>query len=674
MQKKPVSLLSTPSASAVALTPEGQVTSAPVKPEGWLRFADEMLRKLEKASSYNTYFVPRMESARMQLGAATPKVSRTNAKSNAPQAEKKAKGAELDALLDDMFVDAEEILSSGFDFDVPSPGAKLNDHLPADLDELLKELFSADPADDRWSAATDGRVVAVDTSETCGKIAASGDVTDLARALLAGASRRDLHQRLRPLPVSLAAVLQVAATFGDFETFWVQLCKPGSITVLTAGSAGLAEAVSQCLQALSAAYSKLQDPASRPFVFTVKRALAAKPDHTTERPFAQLHVDLAQALQTSAPVVLVAASSNHTSQAVEALAPAHIALTDWDQSLMLAYLAFSYGLASEADLLELADQVATACAGQAMNDLGLEALILLARAHTKPAAVALLAERLCPDTSSHDLQNLAGFPLAPEVRETVGQMVSDLKDWQKGLIKWDDVMRGVLLYGPTGSGKTQVARLLANEAGITVHAGSLLQWIASGERGSSTYVAMRRFFETAAEQAPCVVFIDELDAIGDRDRAPDHNSAWTNGVVTALLECLDGFDGKEGIVMLAATNHLDKIDAAIKRPGRFDKAVRVDYPTITLMPEVLRWHLKDDLTGHDIVPLAQQLFGLSGAAVEGLVKEARARARRAQHPLTLDDLTDVISERYPPLASDRRRVAAIHEAGHAIVAAATQSG
>ena len=174
----------------------------------------------------------------------------------------------------------------------------------------------------------------------------------------------------------------------------------------------------------------------------------------------------------------------------------------------------------------------------------------------------------------------------------------------------------------------------------------------------------------AQSLAPCVLFIDELDAIGDRNRAADHNSAWTDFIIGGLLECLDGFANREGVIVIGATNHLAKIDPAIRRPGRFDTVLRLEAYGPDLLPDVFRWHLKDDLPSADLVRLSQMAEAMSGAQVAALVRTARSHARAERRALVLADLEAELRTLRPPLPQSQHWRVAVHEAGHAIAAAA----
>ncbi|WP_083196749.1 AAA family ATPase [Rhizobium sp. AC27/96] len=259
-----------------------------------------------------------------------------------------------------------------------------------------------------------------------------------------------------------------------------------------------------------------------------------------------------------------------------------------------------------------------------------------------------------------------------EAKEWGLQLADDLAQWRDGKLDWSDVDKGLLLSGPPGTGKTQFARSLAATCGTHLVASSVGQWQARGHLGD-LLKAMRSDFDDARRKAPSIIFLDELDSIGDRESFPRDHASYSTQVVNALLECIDGISGREGVVVIAATNNPDRIDPALRRAGRLDKHVIIGMPDEKDRVAILGHHLAGTLPFEVLAALGPEMEGMSGADIEHLARHARRSARRMQRDVTVDDLKDNLPDLIPVDGFYRRTVSA-HEAGHAIVADRTGHG
>jgi hypothetical protein len=274
----------------------------------------------------------------------------------------------------------------------------------------------------------------------------------------------------------------------------------------------------------------------------------------------------------------------------------------------------------------------------------------------------LAAEQGKKDSGGPTLDDLHGLGAAGDWGR---ELAIDLADWRAGRIAWEDVERGILLSGAPGTGKTTFAGALARTCGVEIVTGSIAAWQSKGHMGDMLK-AMYGAFAEAKSKAPAVLFIDEVDAIGDRETFQGEHVQYCTEVVNGFLECLDGVDGREGVVVVGACNHPDKLDAAIKRPGRLDRHVIIPLPDSRGREGILRWHLRGSLEGEDLSLVVERTEGWSGAALEQLVRQGRRTARRARRDMRLVDLAEELPALVPVPAASLWR-SAVHEAGHAVV-------
>lgn len=296
----------------------------------------------------------------------------------------------------------------------------------------------------------------------------------------------------------------------------------------------------------------------------------------------------------------------------------------------------------------------------------------LRRGRPVVAAIDLMKQALMPkrrEVSGPTLDDLHGLG---EAGGWGRELAVDLSDWKAGKIGWEDVDRGILLSGPPGTGKTTFAGALARTCDVHLVLGSIGRWQARGHLGD-LLKAMRSAFDEARKNAPSIIFLDEIDAVGDRERFSGDNAQYATEVVAALLECIDGVEGREGVVVVGACNYPEKLDAALVRAGRLDRHVRIPLPDQKGREGILRWHLQGLLPGADLSGIAARTDGWSGASLEQLVRQGRRRARRARRELAIDDLVAELPIRVA-IPEDVRRRSAIHEAGHAVVCLVLEVG
>lgn len=264
-----------------------------------------------------------------------------------------------------------------------------------------------------------------------------------------------------------------------------------------------------------------------------------------------------------------------------------------------------------------------------------------------------------------------------EAKENLAEIVDYLHNPKKYTDAGASMPKGLLLVGPPGTGKTMLAKAVAGESGVPFFS-------ISGSEFVEMFVGMgaskvRDLFKQAKEKAPCIVFIDEIDAIGKKRDGQIGGNDEREQTLNQLLTEMDGFEGNNGVIILAATNRPESLDPALTRPRRFDRRVPVELPDLKGREAILKVHAKkikpaDDVDFHTIARMAS---GASGAELANIVNEAALRAvrqgRTIVHEADLEESVEVVIAGYQKknavLSDQEKKVVAYHEIGHALVAA-----
>lgn len=300
-------------------------------------------------------------------------------------------------------------------------------------------------------------------------------------------------------------------------------------------------------------------------------------------------------------------------------------------------------------------------------------MIFLLKMLTKSSGSSLISNKSMFEKkkSSIRFNDIAGNQ---ETKKDMELLVNFLKNPKKYNDMGATLPKGALLYGPPGTGKTLTAKAIAGEAGVPFFA-------ASGSDFIELYAGMgakkvRGLFDAAKRNAPCIVFIDEIDSLASKRGIND--SSEKDQTINALLSEMDGFEGSEGIIVMGATNRLDILDPAVLRPGRFDRHIAVELPDLRERKMILDLHFKNKNISPDVAKedIAKMTIGFSGASLSALVNEATINAANNNRDIVINKDIDeayikMITKGHIKENNDRTKedteLVAYHEAGHALI-------
>ncbi|WP_162561770.1 AAA family ATPase [Limimaricola hongkongensis] len=371
-------------------------------------------------------------------------------------------------------------------------------------------------------------------------------------------------------------------------------------------------------------------------------------------------------LRRQEPLVIMVECRDQLSPQLQALGLPIVALPPLDADLLLAMLRRLCSATGYLHETEIRRRLPTPAALAAISPDGLVYALRQSTPFAATDALTRQAERMQRDQGGAGL-GLVDLHLPQAVHDPLVQLMADLEAWRAGDLPWTDIETGWLIWGPPGTGKTMLATALARTAGVPLIAASYAQWQSTGHLGDMQRAARATFEEARRAPNGCILFVDEVDAIGNRSAAgSDRGAAYENKVVATLLELLDGVVGREGVIVVGATNLPELVDPALRRPGRLGRILELPLPRPVQIAGMLRHHLGCELPDIDLRPFARQAAGISAAGIAALIRQARATARAARRPIDDMDLQQALDGQRPRSIAPHRERIAIHEAGHAL--------
>jgi len=355
--------------------------------------------------------------------------------------------------------------------------------------------------------------------------------------------------------------------------------------------------------------------------------------------------------------------SSHPSDAMSALVTRTVAWRAITPEIMIETMRLTHSTTGQLAVAELRARLPDSGILNAITPAQIDAAFAAPTTLLVADRLAAIAQKLVPHMPELTLDAVHGLK---EVRMSLDRMLNDLRLWRDGALSWSEVPASAVFHGPPGTGKTTLAKAFAGSAGIPIIETSYSDCQKQGHQGDML-AALDRAFAKAKNAAPAVLFIDELDSFSQRD-ARRSNTDYMRGVVNGLLEQINRATDTGGLIVLGATNHLEIVDPAVIRSGRFDLKLHVPYPDKSGLEAILAAKLGRERAGElRLASIADRLLGQSGAVAEAVVRDALGRARADRTPVQQHHLDSATGQVVPRLDDEMLRRAAIHEAGHVVV-------
>ncbi|WP_375554214.1 AAA family ATPase [Roseovarius mucosus] len=461
--------------------------------------------------------------------------------------------------------------------------------------------------------------------------------------------------------LQLLATLRLCATLTDVQTT-LALSDPAAITVLDVGHPDWIPPISRAVQDVLPDTLLFYTPDSGSTADMLVLAPQAGDNLATLKDAARFARTISEGLECEVPILIITAGHRGLPDRIANILPPARRLAPLDADIILAMMHLRF---EDGDARQHAEFRRALPPQDMLARLGVDALNAAFREPDGAAIVAALSDQataLMP-TDGPTLDQMSDTNKAVLAAR---QMVADLKLWSEGQLAWSDCLHSMLLYGQPGTGKTFLARAMGRSGSIPLISASFARWQACGHLGDMLR-AMTETFADAIAAAPCVLFIDEIDAAGSRESQETHNGHYRRQVINGFLEQVDIAIRAEGVLIIGACNHVTTLDPAILRPGRFDSHIEMPLPGRDELAILLAGQLGDTLEADDLPELVNAATGMTPAVIDAAIRSARSLARSASKPLHTRDVISHLQGGETPDRTLMWRIA-IHECGHAIVA------
>ncbi len=463
-----------------------------------------------------------------------------------------------------------------------------------------------------------------------------------------------------PTSATIVSLIGICASFPDERAF-EQMFRPGGITLLICASSGTRKLVAQALNDAAGIWKKGLAAVSEREIdihaFETEPGAAHRYSHNKPESFSSA---IDNSLRQRRGVLVVCNQVKQLSTEHQSMVRQTLYYPQISAEMIVETLKWTHSWTGKVAELELIKRLPDAEMLRRLAPLQLEVALSESSTFRVVDRLTEIATAEIGPTAV-TLDDVLGLD---DVLTPVKQMLNDINEWRAGRADWSDLTRSCLFFGPPGVGKTLLASAIAGSAGLPIISTSYSDCQKNGHQGDML-AALANAFERAAQAAPAVLFIDELDSFSNRANGKG-NEQYMRGIVNGLLEQINFANKVEGLILLGATNHIHSIDPAVIRSGRFDVKLEVGHPSVTGLEAILRAKLgKNCNRDLNLKFIAERLLGQSGATAEALVRDALGRARSERSELKQGHLNLAADQLAPSLVNttllDR---IAFHEAGH----------